>query len=75
MVPFNVAGLTAAFGGPAAYTKYLERLYANPGTANSGPHGTGAYVGNEPSEALSTRAWKARLRSPVCWLTRNLTRR
>jgi predicted alpha-1,2-mannosidase len=52
MVPFNVAGLTAAFGGPAAYTKYLEQLYTNPNTANSGPNGTGAYVGNEPSEDI-----------------------
>jgi predicted alpha-1,2-mannosidase len=52
MVPFNVAGLTAAFGGSAAYTKYLEQLYANPNVANSGPNGTGAYVGNEPSEEI-----------------------
>jgi predicted alpha-1,2-mannosidase len=52
MVPFNVAGLTAAFGGSAAYTKYLEQLYANPNVANSGPNGTGAYVGNEPSEGI-----------------------
>jgi predicted alpha-1,2-mannosidase len=52
MVPFNVAGLTAAFGGSAAYTKYLEQLYANPSMANSGPNGTGAYVGNEPGEEI-----------------------
>jgi len=52
MVPFNVAGLTAAFGGSAAYTRYLEQLYANPNVANSGPNGTGAYVGNEPSEEI-----------------------
>ena len=52
MVPFNVAGLTAAFGGSAAYTRYLERLYTNPNVANSGPNGTGAYVGNEPSEEI-----------------------
>jgi predicted alpha-1,2-mannosidase len=52
MVPFNVAGLTAAFGGPAAYTRYIEQLYANPNVANSGPNGTGAYVGNEPSEDI-----------------------
>jgi predicted alpha-1,2-mannosidase len=52
MVPFNVAGLTASFGGSAAYTRYLVQLYANPNVANSGPHGTGAYVGNEPSEEI-----------------------
>src|SRR5215469_15567675 len=52
MVPFNMAGLTAAFGGSAAYTKYLEQLYATTNTANSGPNGTGAYVGNEPSEEI-----------------------
>ncbi len=52
LVPFNVAGLTAAFGGSAAYTKYLEKLYTNPDTANSGPNGTGAWVGNEPSEEI-----------------------
>jgi predicted alpha-1,2-mannosidase len=52
MVPFNVAGLTAAFGGSAAYTKYLEKLYASPNTANSGPNGTGAWIGNEPSEEI-----------------------
>jgi predicted alpha-1,2-mannosidase len=55
MVPFNVAGLAAAFGGSAEYTKYLEHLYANPDVANSGPNGTGAYVGNEPSEGI---AWE-----------------
>jgi predicted alpha-1,2-mannosidase len=52
MVPFNLAGLTAAFGGSAAYTRYLEQLYASPSVANSGPNGTGAYVGNEPSEEI-----------------------
>jgi predicted alpha-1,2-mannosidase len=52
MVPFNVAGLTAAFGGSAAYTKYLGQLYSNPNVANSGPSGTGAWVGNEPSEEI-----------------------
>ena len=52
MVPFNVAGLTAAFGGSAAYTKYLEHLYATPNVANSGPNGNGAYVGNEPSAEI-----------------------
>ena len=50
MVQFNVAGLAAAKGGNAAYTKYLEGLYANPAVANSGPTGTGSFVGNEPSE-------------------------
>jgi hypothetical protein len=52
MVPFNVGGLSAAFSGSAAYTKFLEHLYANPRLANSGPHGTGAFVGNEPSEEI-----------------------
>jgi predicted alpha-1,2-mannosidase len=52
LVPFNVAGLTAAFGGSTAYSKYLEKLYANPAAANSGPNGTGAWVGNEPSEEI-----------------------
>jgi predicted alpha-1,2-mannosidase len=49
LVPFNVAGLAAAAGGPAAYTRYLDQLYANP---NSGPNGTGAFAGNEPSEEI-----------------------
>jgi predicted alpha-1,2-mannosidase len=52
MVPFNVSGLAAAFGGSANYAKYLEQLYANPDAANSGPNGTGAYAGNEPSEEI-----------------------
>ena len=50
MAQFNVAGLAAARGGNAAYTKYLEQLYANPTVANSGPTGTGSFDGNEPSE-------------------------
>ena len=47
MVPFNVAGLTAAKGGDAAFATYLNTVLSSYKNANGY-----AYVGNEPSIEL-----------------------